>query len=118
MSDHKVGKSQPAEKPYKTEKSPISEGTIFPEFAKKFNVDSNKWHFVTGNINEIYEIGFKSYMVTAAKDSLSPGGFLHSGAFLLVDKNKKIRGVYDGTNKLEVNKLLKDIDILLKENSD
>jgi protein SCO1/2 len=88
------------------------------EFAKKFNVDSNKWHFVTGDINEIYEIGFKSYMVTAAKDSLSPGGFLHSGTFLLVDNNKKIRGVYDGTNKLEVNKLLKDIDILLKENSD
>jgi len=88
------------------------------EFAKKFNVDSNKWHFVTGDINKIYEIGFNSYMVTAAKDSLSPGGFLHSGTFLLVDNNKKIRGVYDGTNKLEVNKLLKDIDILLKENSD
>ena len=49
---------------------------------------------------------------------LTSGGFLHSGAFLLVDNNKKIRGVYDGTNKLEVNKLLKDIDILLKENSD
>ena len=57
-------------------------------------------------------------MVTAAKDSLSPGGFLHSGAFLLVDNNKNIRGVYDGTNKLEVNKLLKDIDILLDESSD
>jgi len=109
------------------EKIKLLSHTINPEFdtveklkkfAKKFDVDSNKWHFVTGDIDEIYEIGFKSYMVTAAKDSLSPGGFLHSGAFLLVDNNKKIRGVYDGTNKLEVNKLLKDIDILLKENLD
>jgi len=109
------------------EKIKLLSHTINPEFdtverlkkfAKKFDVDSNKWHFVTGDIDKIYEIGFKSYMVTAAKDSLSPGGFLHSGTFLLVDNNKNIRGVYDGTNKLEVNKLLKDIDILLDESSD
>ena len=87
------------------------------EYSKKFNIDSNKWHFVTGDIDEIYEIGLKSYMVIAAEDSLSPGGFLHSGAFLLVDKNRKIRGVYDGTNRVDVNKLLDDIPILLNENS-
>ena len=88
------------------------------EYSKKFNIDSNKWHFVTGDIDEIYEIGFKSYMVIASEDSLSPGGFLHSGAFLLVDQNRKIRGVYDGTNRVDINKLLDEIPILLNENSE
>ena len=88
------------------------------EYSKKFNINSNKWHFVTGDINEIYEIGFKSYMVISSEDSLSPGGFLHSGAFLLVDKNRKIRGVYDGTNKVDINKLIDEIPILLNENSE
>mgnify|MGYP006086573107 CR=1 FL=1 len=86
------------------------------DYSKKFDIDSNKWHFVTGDIDEIYEIGLKSYMVIASADSLSPGGFLHSGAFLLVDKNRKIRGVYDGTNRIDVNKLLNEIPILLNEN--
>ena len=57
-------------------------------------------------------------MVISSEDSLSPGGFLHSGAFLLVDKNRKIRGVYDGTNKVDINKLIDEIPILLNENSE
>ena len=55
-----------------------------------------------------------SYMVTAIEDENEPGGFLHSGAFLLVDNNKKIRGVYDGTIEEEINRLIKDIALLLE----
>ena len=54
-------------------------------------------------------------MVTAGEDEEAPGGFIHSGAFLLVDKQRHIRGVYDGTVEEDVDKLMKDMDRLLDE---
>ena len=53
-------------------------------------------------------------MVTAMKDSKEPGGFLHSGTFLLVDRERRIRGVYDGTDEAEISKIKNDIEILLE----
>ena len=82
-------------------------------YSNNLGVSSNKWHFVTGNIDSIYSIAKKSYMVTTIIDQDEPGGFLHSGTFLLVDKKRRIRGVYDGTDKAEMNKLISDIKILL-----
>ncbi|MDD5149568.1 MAG: SCO family protein [Flavobacterium sp.] len=76
---------------------------------------TKNWHFVTGNRDSIYSIASKSYYSTAYKDSKEPGGYVHSGGFLLVDKNRFIRGVYDGTNPLETKRLICDIKILLKE---
>ncbi len=52
-------------------------------------------------------------MVSALKDDSEPGGFLHSGTFLLVDQNKNIRGIYDGTDESEIYKLIEDIELLL-----
>jgi protein SCO1/2 len=54
-------------------------------------------------------------MVTAGVDQNAPGGFIHSGAFILVDKHKHIRGVYDGTIAEDVDKLMEDIELLLEE---
>lgn len=88
---------------------------LLKEFADRLGVRSDKWHFVTGNKDEIYKIGQTSYMVTAMEDSSEPGGFIHSGAFILVDKEKRVRGLYDGTKADQVDILIKDIDRLLKE---
>lgn len=88
---------------------------LLKEFAGRLGVRSDKWHFVTGNKDEIYKIGQTSYMVTAMEDSSEPGGFIHSGAFILVDKEKRVRGLYDGTVEEQVDVLMKDIDILLRE---
>ena len=54
-------------------------------------------------------------MVSAQEDPNEAGGFVHSGAFILVDKNRHVRGIYDGTKEPEVNKLIEDIEILLHE---
>jgi protein SCO1/2 len=54
-------------------------------------------------------------MVTTQEDSNEAGGFVHSGAFILVDKNRHIRGIYDGTKEEEVNHLMEDMALLLKE---
>jgi protein SCO1/2 len=84
-------------------------------FAENINVKSSKWHFVTGKKEVIFNIAEKSYFSNAYKDSLAEGGFVHTGGLLLIDKNKYIRGVYDGTNESETGRLIKDIRILLKE---
>lgn len=73
------------------------------------------WHFVTGNRDSIMKIATESYFTTAYPDSNEPGGFVHSGGFLLIDKNRHVRGVYDGTDSNETKRLIGDIDILLNE---
>lgn len=78
-------------------------------------VKSDRWHFVTGERDSIYKIAQTSYFVTAQEEKLEPDGFIHSGAFMLVDKNQRIRGKYDGTKEADVNRLLKDIDRLRNE---
>jgi protein SCO1/2 len=90
--------------------------TVLKEYAENLGIeDDAKWHFVTGDQSEIYRLGQSDYMVTAGVDQNAPGGFIHSGAFILVDKHKHIRGVYDGTIAEDVDKLMEDIELLLEE---
>lgn len=86
---------------------------LLQDYAERLGVASDKWHFVTGDKDDIYDIGLKSYMVTAMEDEDEPGGFIHSGAFILVDKDRHIRGMYDGTKPDQVDILIKDIQKLL-----
>lgn len=86
---------------------------LLKSFAEKLDVKAPKWHFVTGKKEEIYELGQKGYMVTAMEDENEAGGYIHSGAFILVDKERKVRGVYDGTQTDDVDRLIKDIELLI-----
>lgn len=88
---------------------------LLHEYAQRLGVKSDKWHFVTGEKDAIYEAAQKSYMVTADEDNNAPGGFIHSGAFILVDKDLRIRGIYDGTKPEEVDLMMKDMQRLLQE---
>lgn len=88
---------------------------VLKEFADNLGITGRQWLFVTGDREKIYDIGQNSYMVTAQADSTAPGGVVHSGAFILVDKAKHIRGIYDGTTEAGVDKLMADIDQLLAE---
>lgn len=88
---------------------------VLKEYAARLGVKSKMWNFVTGEKAKIYEIGEKSYYVTAGEDSTAAGGIIHSGAFILVDTKRRVRGVYDGTKETDVTKLLKDMDVLLNE---
>jgi protein SCO1 len=88
---------------------------VLREFAEGLGVDGRQWLFVTGDKEKIYEIGENSYMVTAEEDASAPGGVVHSGAFILVDTQKRIRGIYDGTTEEGVDKLMTDMEKLLNE---
>jgi protein SCO1/2 len=88
---------------------------VLKDYAKKLNIAGPRWNLVTGKKTDIYHLGEKSYMVTTQEDANEVGGFVHSGAFILVDKNRHIRGIYDGTKEEEVNHLMEDMALLLKE---
>jgi protein SCO1 len=88
---------------------------LLRDFARRLGVESKKWHFVTGVRDSIYKIAQTSYFATAMQDRTEPDGFIHSGAFLLIDKARRIRGKYDGTKEDDVNRLIRDIGQLRKE---
>jgi protein SCO1/2 len=88
---------------------------LLHDYADRLGVKSNKWHFLTGIKDSIYNIAQKSYFATAMEDKTEADGFIHSGAFLLIDKQQRIRGKYDGTKEEDVNRLLGDIERLKKE---
>jgi protein SCO1/2 len=88
---------------------------VLKDYAARLQVKAPKWNLLTGDKAAIYQLGQKSYMVSAQEDPNEAGGFVHSGAFILVDKNRHVRGIYDGTVEAEVNHLLEDMEVLLKE---
>ncbi|MGN0003626.1 MAG: SCO family protein [Sphingobacterium composti] len=88
--------------------------SILKAYANKLGVDNDQWQFVTGTKADIYGISDK-YLVFTKEDDTVEGGYDHSGYLVLIDHNKYIRGVYDGTSEEETQKLITDIDILLAE---
>jgi protein SCO1/2 len=88
---------------------------LLHDFANRLGVESKRWHFVTGIKDSIYKIAQTSYFATAMEDKSEPDGFIHSGAFLLIDKKQRIRGKYDGTKEEDVNRLIVDIKRLRRE---
>lgn len=82
------------------------------KYAVEKGVDDKKWNLVTGEKKQIYELARKSYL--AVKTNGDGGSFdmIHTENFILIDKEKRIRGFYDGTSKEEVDRLMADIEIL------
>lgn len=88
---------------------------VLHKYAADLGVEGTQWQFLTGPKEKIYAIGQGSYLVTAKEDNTVDGGYIHSGAFILVDKDRRVRGMYDGTTEEGTQKLMKDIEILLAE---
>lgn len=89
--------------------------SVLKKYAEKLGVDTKKWTFVYGTKDEIYHLAEHNYLVAVQEDSTAKDGYIHQGWLVLVDKHKHMRGAYDGTKMEEVNKLKKDIAILLAE---
>ncbi|MBC8984298.1 SCO family protein [Pedobacter sp. N36a] len=85
------------------------------DYAKKLGVEGTQWEYLWGSRDEIYALAERNYLVSAQEDKNAPGGFIHQGYLVLVDKEKRIRGAYDGTLDKDVQHLMADMDILLKE---
>lgn len=91
---------------------------LLQAYAKKMDVNTNKWTFVTGRKDSLYNLARFSYGIDDPKNAVNDikDDFIHSQFFALVDKSGTIRsGVYDGLKPDEIKKLMKDIKALLKE---
>lgn len=84
-------------------------------YAIKHNADSKQWMFVTGEKKALYDIARTSYLLDASEGNGGPDDFIHTQNFALIDKDKHIRGYYDGTDSTQMNQLIKDIELLLAE---
>nr|WP_299073315.1 SCO family protein [uncultured Allomuricauda sp.] len=94
----------------------IDSVSVLKEYADGYGILDNKWHLVTGNKTEIYNLGRNHYFVE--NDLGEPKGiddFLHTENFLLIDKNSHIRGIYNGLNRASMTQLIIDIKALKKE---
>lgn len=89
---------------------------VLNKFAKGLGAETSQWQMVTGDQDEIFAMA-KHYMLGAMKKDDVPGGYIHSGSFVLVDKEKRIRGYYSGTDPDEVEALIVDLGKLIKESS-
>lgn len=94
----------------------IDSVSVLKKYAEKYGVIDGKWHLVTGDRTEIYNLGRNEYFVEndlgIPKDL---NDFLHTENFLLIDKNKHIRGIYNGLNRASIAQLITDVKALLQE---
>jgi protein SCO1/2 len=101
--------------------------TVWPErdsvpvmkaYAEEHGAVDGKWFFLTGEKDDLYSLARKSYFVLkpAAVKGKGDGesDFIHTNQFVLVDKNRRIRGYYKGTEFAEVSRLIKDMEYLLE----
>lgn len=88
---------------------------VLRAYANTVHADTKMWNFVTGNKKQLYDLARNGYLVNAMEGDGGPDDFIHSELFVLVDKEKHIRGIYDGTNIKSVNDLLDDIKVLIAE---
>ena len=84
-------------------------------YALENKVNDSRWNLVTGNKKEIYQLARKSYLVVKEDGDGGPHDMIHTENFVLVDKQKRIRGYYDGTQATAMDDILHDIVILIQE---
>ncbi|MGH1366839.1 MAG: SCO family protein [Calditrichia bacterium] len=85
-------------------------------YGDRNNCLPGKWHLLTGDREQIYSLGRKAYFVEEDMGlKKSEDDFLHSENFLLVDQNRRLRGIYNGLNKTDIQQLIADIHTLKKE---
>jgi protein SCO1/2 len=120
---------QRIQKTYKGNKSvKILSFTVDPEidnsetlktYAVQHGYQKGQWHFLTGTKSSLYSLARKSFFVLKPAEATNLGDagndFIHTNNFVLVDKKKRIRGYYDGTNPAEITELIEDIELLLNE---
>lgn len=88
---------------------------VLKAYALEKGVDDSKWNLVTGDKKDIYYIARKSYLAVKTGNISELYDMVHTENFILVDKKRRIRGFYDGTDMNEMKRLLEDIKFLVKE---
>ena len=87
------------------------------EYATRLGADTTSWKFLTGDKEDLYDQARYGYYLTALESDTAAGGFFHSDTFVLVDRQDRIRGLYDGTSTAEVDAMMLDAAQLVFEDA-
>jgi protein SCO1/2 len=90
---------------------------VLKAYAEAKGVIDGKWNVTTGSKKHIYDLARKNYFAVLDEGNGDENDFIHTEQFVLVDKERRIRGYYDGTNKEDMQKIIADIAILKDEYS-
>lgn len=85
------------------------------QYAEMYGANQKQWYFLTGPKPEIYKLAQEGYKLTAMQAPSITPDFIHSEKLILVDKQKHVRGIYDGTSSEDVDRLIVEIKVLLQE---
>ncbi|NNF01329.1 MAG: SCO family protein [Bacteroidia bacterium] len=88
---------------------------VLMQYAQQYRAEKDKWHMVTGDKKELYDIARNGYLAVATKGDGGPEDFIHSQYFMLIDPNKHLRGIYDGTDPFEIDRLIDEIKVIKYE---
>jgi len=86
--------------------------SVLYQYGIEKGVNPKKWHLVTGPKKDIYNLARKSYLVAKDEGGSGPFDLVHTENFVLIDKQKRIRGYYDGTDPAAIETLLEDLKVL------
>lgn len=85
--------------------------SVLKAYAEQFDVEGEKWKFLTGEKSELYTLAQKQCFLSAIEDTTLPD-FIHDDRIVLIDKQRRIRGFYTATDKEEVDRLIDEIKVL------
>lgn len=85
-------------------------------YEEKHGIDNRNWSLLTGDKKEIYRLARTSFYLSASKGDGGTNDFIHSDQLVLIDKQRHIRGYYEGTSDQSIEKLIHDIKKLQNEN--
>jgi protein SCO1/2 len=89
---------------------------VLNKYAIENKINNKQWHLLTGNKDEIYKLAKQQYFAGDSVGYYQTGNeFLHTENFILIDKHSRIRGVYNGTLLVEIDRIKEDIALLKKE---
>ena len=88
---------------------------VLKAYAQQKGVNDRRWNLLTGNKKEIYNLARRSYLVVQQDGNGDENDMIHTENFVLIDKQRRIRGYYDGTQRNAMDQIREDIDILLQE---
>lgn len=88
---------------------------VLANYADLHQADYDRWRFLTGDRKQIYDLARGSYFAAVDEGDGGPDDFVHTENFVLVDPQRRIRGFYDGTKTVDVDRLISDIKKLLEE---
>lgn len=88
---------------------------VLSAYSDKFKANNKRWNFLTGNQDLIFELAKSDFLVDAFVDNADTANIIHSSMFVLIDRDKRIRGYYDSSSKEQVNKLIDEIKVQIAE---